>query len=518
MVRVLTHIKSCILFASIAPALRVTPNSPCTSLCTDDQNGQSIDGSQIVCQDNNFVTTTPGQKLKACIACLQLSTAAGHSQHDQKWFMYNLRYSLASCLYGFYNATDPTDTPCSTSRACGPFQDALEDGNLVSDNETAYGYCGTDYASIMGSTTACRSCLRNGGTETYLSNFVTALQAGCHQQPPDGTIIGLNGSVFSQYAIDETFPGDNYSKTAVSTVKSKHLDKNSIIGVSVGLIVVLLASIFIIYLLWRRPRRLSRNRNLHSLDKRDGDYNITAPTAGAFGNSYNETRKISLAPPPRTRNKSQSVFKKSLSDDYSFIDKSTISPPQIIISPHGAHFTHPPPAYISPQDRSFPGALPTEALSDHLFTRPAIPQRNPSRCSHLAPSDTTDRNITSHARGSIAGTQHSAITYRNSVVSTTTEIEDLESPPPVGWTELRQRENVGMATGGEEPNRSSSRARGGSRERFNGHGREASRERMNGAREGEWERREREWNAARLGRINDRDREGEEEEQWPGSF
>jgi hypothetical protein len=178
---------------------------------------------------------------------------------------------------------------------------------------------------------------------------VTALQAGCHQQPPDGTIIGLNGSVFSQYAIVETFPGDNYNKTAVSKGKSKHMDKNSIIGASVGLIVVLLASIFTTYLLWRRPRRLSRNRNLHfPLDERYGDYNITAPTAGAFGNSYTEARTISLAPPPRTRNKSQSIFKKSLSDDYNFTDKSTISPPQIITSPHDAHLTHPPPAYTSP--------------------------------------------------------------------------------------------------------------------------------------------------------------------------
>ncbi|PQE11971.1 exo-alpha-sialidase neuraminidase protein [Rutstroemia sp. NJR-2017a BVV2] len=490
-----------------------------------------IDGSQIVCQDNNFVTTTPGQKFKACIACLQLSTATGHSQNDQKWFMYNLRYSLASCLYGFDNATDPTVTPCSTSRACGPFQGALEDGNLEPDNETAYRYCGTDYASMMGSTTACRSCLRNGGTETYLSNsksktsadissVVTALQAGCHQQPPDGTIIGLNASVFSQYAIDETSPGDNYNKTAISTGKFKHLDKNSIIGISFGLSAVLLASIFMIFLLWKTSRRPSRNRNLHSpLDERYRDYNITAPVAGAFGISDIQTRTISLAPPPRTRNKSQSIFKKSLSDDYNFTDKTSISPPQLITSPHGAHLTHPPPAYTFPQDRSYPRALLTEAQPPHLFTSPAIPQRNPSRCSHLSPSDTTDRNITSHARGSIAGTQHSAIKYRNSIVSTATEIGDLKSPPPVGSTEFGGGQHARMTTGTEESRqRSSSRAKGRSRERFNGHGRETSRERMNGPIEREWEMREREWNAARLGKINGRDGDGEEEEQWPGSF
>lgn len=82
----------------------------------------------------------------------------------------NLRYSLASCLYGFDTAIDSTVTPCSTSRACGPLQDALEDGNFDPNNETAYGYCGAYYAAMMGSTAMCRDCLRNGGSETFLSN------------------------------------------------------------------------------------------------------------------------------------------------------------------------------------------------------------------------------------------------------------------------------------------------------------------------------------------------------------
>ncbi|KAM3081098.1 hypothetical protein ACMFMG_005051 [Clarireedia jacksonii] len=515
MTRPLTHLISCLFVASITLALKVTPNSPCMSFCTDDQNNQSIDGTEIVCQDDNFMTTTPGQKFKACITCLQLSTAAGDSQNDQNWFMYNIRYSLASCLYGFANATDSQVTPCSTSSACGTLRDALGDGNF-DPNETAYGYCGADYASMMGSTATCRSCLRNGGSETYLSNFVTALQAGCHQQPPDGTIVGLNGSVFSQYAIVETSPGGNYNTTTVPTRKSKHLAKKDIIGISVGLGLVLLASLFIMFRLWKRFRRLSRSHNLHSpLDERYEAANITSPNAGAFSKSQIQTRTISSAPPPRTRKNSQSLFKKSLSDD----ESSNRVPPPIITSSHDAHLAHPPPAYTPPQDHIYPQTLPTKPQLHHLFTIPTIPQRNPSRRSHLSPSEAIDRNTTSHARGSIAGTQHSAITYRNSIVSTTSEIEDLESTPPVGRIEFRGRENVRMGTGIDElEQRSSSRARGRSRERFGGNWREVSREIMNGDRENELERREGEWNAARLGKINGRDRDGDEEEQWPGSF
>lgn len=82
-----------------------------------------------------------------------------------------MRYTLASCLYGFSNATDPVVTPCSTSRACGPFQLAIEDGNFITSNETAYGYCSANYNSILSSgTSACLSCLQSGDTEFYLSN------------------------------------------------------------------------------------------------------------------------------------------------------------------------------------------------------------------------------------------------------------------------------------------------------------------------------------------------------------
>lgn len=75
------------LVNNIALALMVTPDSPCMSLCSDGQGSDSIDGSEIVCQNEHFITTTAGQKLKSCLSCLQLSTAAGNDQNDQHCFM-----------------------------------------------------------------------------------------------------------------------------------------------------------------------------------------------------------------------------------------------------------------------------------------------------------------------------------------------------------------------------------------------------------------------------------------------
>ncbi|TGO31025.1 hypothetical protein BPAE_0002g01180 [Botrytis paeoniae] len=331
------------LVNNIALALLVTPDSPCMSLCSDGQGSDSIDGSEIVCQNEHFITTTAGQKLKSCLSCLQLSTAAGNDQNDQHCFMYNIRYTLASCLYGFANATDTIATPCSTSKACGPFQLAIEDGNFITKNETAYGYCLANYNSILsGGTSACKSCLQSGNAESYLSNFLIALQAGCHQQPPDGTIIGLNASVFSQYAITETSPGQSYNTTVPSTTAArKGLSKHTIIGVSVGLGILLLITLFIIFTLWRNYISLKRGRDRHTpLDERYGALNITAPNEGAFGNPYTRSETITLAAPPpaRKHNNANTTPPFNLSK-YPSDDESLHKHDTIILPAHHAYYS-----------------------------------------------------------------------------------------------------------------------------------------------------------------------------------
>ncbi|KAF7955388.1 uncharacterized protein EAE97_000647 [Botrytis byssoidea] len=368
------------LVNNIALALMVTPDSPCMSLCSDGQGSDSIDGSEIVCQNEHFMTTTAGQKLKSCLSCLQLSTAAGNGQNDQHSFMYNIRYTLASCLYEFANATDIIATPCSTSKACGPFQLAIEDGNFITKNETAYGYCSANYNSILsGGTSACKSCLQSGNTESYLSNFLIALQAGCHQQPPDGTIIGLNASVFSQYAITETSPGQSYNTTVPSTTASgKGLSKHTIIGVSVGLGIFLLITLFIIFTLWRNYISLKRGRERHTpLDERYGAFNITALNEGAFGNPQTRSNTITLAapPPPRKHNDTNMPPPFNLSK-YPSDDKSLHKHDTIILPAHHAYYS-PSIPHSNPYTRTedtVPIMLHEEASSPYLYPHSSTTQ------------------------------------------------------------------------------------------------------------------------------------------------
>ncbi|KAB8299919.1 hypothetical protein EYC80_000162 [Monilinia laxa] len=497
----------------------VTPDSPCMSLCSDGQGSDSIHGSEIVCQNEYFMTTTAGQKLKSCLSCLQLSTATGNGQNDQHCFIYNMRYTLASCLYGFSNATDAVATPCSTSRACGPFQLAIENGNFITNNETAYGYCSANYNSILSSgTSACLSCLQSGNSEFYLSNFLIALQAGCHQQPPGGTIIGLNASVFSQYTITETSPGQSYNTTAPSNPASKGITKNTIIGISVSLAILLLITIFIIYLLWRKSTILKQRRaRPSSLDERYGALNITAPNEGAFGNPQTRFKPISLAAPPPAKNNNRTStiqpfnLSKHPSDDESMHKHDTV-----ILPAHQAYYppSHHHPSPHSNSDDTVPILLNYESPSPYQYPpssheqtpnfnppRTFSPSHHPTRMSERSETagsysqqnthtDCSARDIdrdndrylnvardvtTSYARAAIDGTQHSGISDSSSPT-----IHNVQTPSDNGMVEGTKSPRVGH---GEE--------RGRRREKKKSKG------------------------TKRMSVINDQE---QDQDQWPGEF
>lgn len=271
-------------------SLQVSSNSPCTSVCTSSSSSSTL-GSEIACLDADYAGTPTGQKFMSCVSCLQTSTASDENGSDQEWFLYNLRFALDTCLFGFQQPSDAVTAPCSMSDSCQPLQLALGDGNLVPSNETEYSYCSTDSNAILGSSLGpCKDCLSNTSDEKYLRNFLTALQAGCVQQPPTGTLIGLEGSVFSTTPVNITSPGSNQSATSSSKATHKSgLPQGAVIGIAVGLAVLLLVTIAILIVCAQRRKSLNRlaKKSLHSpLHSRFGATNITAPTNGAYGNPY----------------------------------------------------------------------------------------------------------------------------------------------------------------------------------------------------------------------------------------
>lgn len=74
--------------------LQVTPNSACAQLCIDnptadvsDPNSSTTNGTDIVCTDEAYTSTSAGQKFNSCVSCLQNSTANSTTESDQEWFL-----------------------------------------------------------------------------------------------------------------------------------------------------------------------------------------------------------------------------------------------------------------------------------------------------------------------------------------------------------------------------------------------------------------------------------------------
>jgi hypothetical protein len=92
-----------LLFAvTIASALRITPNSPCTTVCvnggsTADQTLAGTHEGDIVCNDADY-TSKKGLQFQECLDCLQGSSFGTDADNDQMWFIYNLRYA-SDCEY-----------------------------------------------------------------------------------------------------------------------------------------------------------------------------------------------------------------------------------------------------------------------------------------------------------------------------------------------------------------------------------------------------------------------------------
>lgn len=85
------------------------------------------------------------------------------------WFQDNLRYALSYCVFGFPSNNEIENTPCRTSEACGPFQDAIRHENLTTDGLDKYDYCASWPVRDLEHVEACRVCLEVDGHE-YLAN------------------------------------------------------------------------------------------------------------------------------------------------------------------------------------------------------------------------------------------------------------------------------------------------------------------------------------------------------------
>ncbi|KAH7033508.1 uncharacterized protein B0I36DRAFT_430716 [Microdochium trichocladiopsis] len=255
MTRILSLVFAPLFFQHVL-SLQVTPNSPCSSFCVDsndlnfaDPNSSNTKNKDIVCYDSEYQSSPAGQKFQRCLSCLQDSTYSQGSESDQLWFLYNLRYAVDYCIFGFPNATNVASTPCSTEKACGQLEGALTGDLLSSAKKADYAFCDAN-GGVMRSEEIkkCHACVSASDDQDFLANYVVALDAGCQQQPSQGVAIGLSDTVFTKENINTVDP------STTNTTSQKTLGTPVLVGIGIGAAVVLLLLAGIIFVCCRRRR------------------------------------------------------------------------------------------------------------------------------------------------------------------------------------------------------------------------------------------------------------------------
>ncbi|KAM0346067.1 hypothetical protein ACHAPU_005828 [Fusarium lateritium] len=241
-------------------AILVADNSPCGTLCGNVLDATTAD--DIVCQEDDYKSGA-GIVYQQCVACeLSSDYHTKDNDTDQQWLLYNVRYAISYCLFGVPDNEKIINTPCLTSKACGPFRQAIEYKNLSSNIES-YEYCHDWPVHDTLDFDGCTDCLRAGDNH-YLANFFTLLQAGCEQKPVPGTEISIDGGVFSQDIVNVTEP------SAVASLDPDWLDQGPIsLGAKVGIAaagVVFMLFILGFCIVWRGKRR--RRAYLRQLENR----------------------------------------------------------------------------------------------------------------------------------------------------------------------------------------------------------------------------------------------------------
>ncbi|PQE16610.1 Lpxtg-domain-containing protein [Rutstroemia sp. NJR-2017a BBW] len=229
-------------------ALKALSDSPCAVKCGNVLGGTTGE-DDIVCDDSNY-TSSIGTTFSSCVGCQLASSFVDPTTNetDLQWGLYNIRYAMSWCLWGYPNNPAVENTPCITSFSCGPFQNAVEYENLTTTS-SEYGYC-DDYNKVYEQD--CSNCLSQLPVTYYLTNFFTLLGGACDQKPTPGSSLSFKGSPFSTVQLNMTSP----TPSSAASNAYPGLSLNGRIGIAVGVILLILfISGFCIVCQGRRRRR-----------------------------------------------------------------------------------------------------------------------------------------------------------------------------------------------------------------------------------------------------------------------
>lgn len=142
------------------------------------------------------------------------------------------------------------NTLTTNSPACGLLEDSFNYDNLTVD-VGPYDYCQGWVETVV---PKCQACLGSGGTNSFMENYVTILDAACRQMPDTGVTLSVTGTPFSTVPMNVTTP--SVVPLYTYTPKYEAISLGGKVGIAIGGLVLLLSTAgFLIVCLGRRKRR-----------------------------------------------------------------------------------------------------------------------------------------------------------------------------------------------------------------------------------------------------------------------
>lgn len=302
-------------------ALLVVGGSNCTSACFSPLDVYNTNGSDIVCHDTDYNSTSAGVDFQACVSCeiqSQVIPLTGE-QSDLGWALYNMRYALDWCLFDFPGGDN--ETAADQCAACGRISKALEINLLNATASSTYDYCqDPEFLPNVGS---CASCYKTVPNQLYLSNFLNTLGYACQNQPSPVLPFPVKPSDIFTYQ-----PPSNFSALGATSASSHGLshDARVAIAISVPVVSFLIFSLLLVYFYVHKnapsdcshhhdPNRHSKSNEKH-VSKSTSGWSKTPPGKGGHSRNYSSNSashqtpypaplkpsKVAVPAPLRTRN------------------------------------------------------------------------------------------------------------------------------------------------------------------------------------------------------------------------
>ncbi|KAJ5675558.1 hypothetical protein N7462_008455 [Penicillium macrosclerotiorum] len=276
--RVLFIVLAAVLLINPSPVvfgLKTTSGSPCTEKCH--QNGANTTVSDIECLDTNF-NVSKGGIFHECIACQLESTYVDRNsgETDVNWGLWNLRYTLTSCIFGYPGSAANISTPCTVG--CQNIQSSLETDLTNPNSDNFNNWCSANgFADNV--INDCEFCynLTYGqvAPQVYMANFLESIRYNCHYETNIGDAFAISPSrIFTESLLPSSM-----SLSTSTTSSSSGVNLALVVTVPVlafVIVLILLGLCCFCYIRYRR-KRVRSNRENNPLYARWHDTTISTP-------------------------------------------------------------------------------------------------------------------------------------------------------------------------------------------------------------------------------------------------